>query len=43
MKHRTHKEFIEEMSKINPNVSILGHFNKMREKIKCKCNIHNYV
>lgn len=43
MKYRTHEEFIKEMSEINPNIKILGHFIKTHEKIKCKCKIHNHI
>ena len=40
---RTHKEFIEEMKNINPNIEILGEFKKVGTKIKCKCKVDGYI
>lgn len=40
-KRKTHKEFIEELSEINPNIEILGEYISAREKILCKCKIDN--
>lgn len=34
---RTHNEFIDIMSKINPKIQILGTYVRNKAKIKCKC------
>ena len=38
-KRKTHKEFVEEMSIINPNIIILGQYISTHCKILCKCKI----
>lgn len=37
---KSHKQFIEEMKFINPNITILDAYHGAASKIKCKCNIH---
>ena len=39
---KTHKQFIEEMNEINPNIKILGHYIDAKTKIKCECKIDGY-
>lgn len=43
MVRRTHKQFVEEVSYIHPNLEILGEFIKVTEKILVRCKIHNYT
>jgi len=37
---KTHDQFINEMSEINPNIKILGKYIKGNSKILCECLIH---
>ena len=39
---RTHEEFVWEMNKINPKISILGKYINARTKISCKCKIDGH-
>ena len=39
---KTHKQFIEEMNEINPNIKILGHYIDAKTKIECECKIDGY-
>lgn len=39
---KDHDEFVKELKKINPNITILGEYKNTHTKIKCKCNIDNY-
>lgn len=41
-KYRTHKDFIEEMNDINPNIEILSEYIRSDIKIKCKCKLDGY-
>lgn len=36
---KTHKEFIAELKKINPDIEVLGKYKTNNAKIKCKCLI----
>lgn len=36
---RTHEEFVDIMSKINPQIQIIGTYVRNKVKIKCKCSI----
>lgn len=42
MKRKTHEEFIEQLSKINPNIEVLNKYINRRTKVKSKCLIDNY-
>lgn len=41
-KKKTHDEFINEISVINPNITILDKYSGINSKILCKCNICEY-
>ena len=34
----THQEFIEQLSIINPDITVTSEYNGMHEKIECRCN-----
>lgn len=38
---KTHEEFLLEVKAINPNIEILGRYEKANKKILCKCTIDN--
>lgn len=38
----THKEQIEAIAKVNPNVEVLGEIINNRTKVLCRCKIHDY-
>ena len=40
---KTHEEFVEELSKINPNIEVLGEYKDSRTGIKCKCKVCGYM
>lgn len=40
---KTHDEFMNEISTINPDVELLGEYINSHSKIEVKCNICNYV
>lgn len=42
-KRRGTKKFKEELKIINPNIEIIGEFQRVREKIKCRCKVCDYV
>ena len=33
----THEEFVDRVSKVNPNITIVGEYKDAREKVKCRC------
>lgn len=35
----SHEEFVEELSKRNPDVEVIGEYRAMKAKIKCRCRI----
>lgn len=39
---KTNEEFADELKKINPNISLLGTYEKRRVKVRVKCNKCNY-
>ena len=39
---KTHKEFIEQMNIINPNIEILNEYKNTNTKIHCRCKIDGY-
>ena len=41
-KTRTHKQFIEELQKVNPNIDILSEYIKDKEYVSCKCKVCGY-
>lgn len=41
-KRRTHKEFVEDLYNVNPNIEVIGDFINTQTKIKCKCKIDGY-
>lgn len=41
-KKKTHEEYIAELSKINPNIEVLGTYNGSKTKILHKCKIDGY-
>ena len=40
-KRKTHREFVGEMEKMNPNIEIVGEYNGFMTKIKCRCLVCN--
>lgn len=40
---KPHSQFVEEMTKVNPNIKILGNYINKRTKIQCKCLQCGYV
>lgn len=40
---KSHNEFIMELRKINPNITILEKYNGAHRKIKCKCNLDGHI
>lgn len=40
---RTHKDFIEEMKSINPNIRIITDYKGVHSKVKCRCNIDGCI
>ena len=43
MRKKTHKEFIEQMKDINPNIEIIGNYEGIDVKIDCKCKIDGCI
>lgn len=41
-KKKTHKEYIQELAKVNPNLEVLGIYTNSYTKILHKCKTHNY-
>ena len=41
-KRKTHEEFLNELTKVNTNVKILGEYTNTHGKILCKCLIDDY-
>ena len=39
---KTHKQFVDEIKEIHPNIEIIGTYTKMMEPIKCKCKVCGY-
>ena len=39
---KTHKQFIEELYNINPNIRILGNYCGVNTKVRCKCLLDDY-
>ena len=39
----THAEFVQEMSKIDASIEIIGTYKKMNIKIECRCKVCGYV
>ena len=40
----THQEFIERLSIINPDITVISEYNGMHEKIECRCNCgHEWI
>lgn len=42
-KTKTHEEFVDQLYAINKNITILSKYINSNNKVKCKCNICNYV
>ena len=42
MKRKTHTDYVEEVSKINPNIEVLGRYKNAKTKILHKCKIDGY-
>lgn len=40
---KTHEQFVKELSIANPNIEVLGKYTTNKDKILCRCKIHNYV
>ena len=34
----THEEFVDRVSKVNPDITVIGEYKGSREKVKCRCN-----
>ena len=39
---KTHKQFVEEINKINPNIEILEEYKNNNTKIRCRCKLDGY-
>lgn len=35
----THEEFVDRVSKVNPNITVIGKYTKMHDKIECVCRV----
>lgn len=42
-RHKTTEEFVNEINKYNPYVTVIGEYINSNENIKCKCNICGYI
>lgn len=42
LKH-SHEEFVSQIFKINPHITVLGKYKKATEKIEVQCNICNFI
>lgn len=40
---KSHNDFIERMKDINPNIKILGYYERCSKKIECQCLIDGYI
>lgn len=40
---KTHEQFVNELSIANPNIEVLGKYTMNKNKIMCRCKIHNYT
>lgn len=40
-KYKTHEQYVNEVSKINPNIVVVGRYTKARVPILHKCILHN--
>lgn len=40
---RTKSEFIDKLKQINEDIEIVGEYTQCKNKIKCKCKIHNEI
>ena len=38
---RTKSEFIDKLKQVNENIEVLGEYTQCKDKIECKCKIHN--
>ena len=43
IKNKTNEYFIEQMKEVNPNISILEEYQKAYIKVKCQCDICDYI
>ena len=43
VRRKTHKQFIQEMNEINPNIEILGEYETNSTPIECRCKIDGYI
>ena len=34
----TQEEFVDQVSKVNPDITIIGEYKGSREKVKCRCS-----
>ena len=43
-KHRrTKAEFVDKLKQVNENIEVLGEYTQCKNKIECKCKIHNEI
>lgn len=35
----THEEFVDRVSKVNPNITVIGKYTKMHDRIECICKV----
>lgn len=43
-KHRrTKEEFINKLIEVNPNIEVVGEYTQCKNKIECRCKIHNEI
>lgn len=42
-RRKSHKQFVEEMKQINPNIEILSEYTTNDCKVSCRCLIDNYI
>ena len=43
MKRKTTSEFIVELSRINPNIEVLGQYQGAYAKVQCRCKKSNHI
>lgn len=39
---KTHDQYVQELSEVNPNIEVLGEYINNKTNILCRCKIHNY-
>ena len=40
---KTHEEYVSDLSKVNPNIEIIGKYTKSKDKTSHRCKIDGFV